>query len=87
MPPRIPVARKELARVLGRRVSEYRADAELTQAALSSRTGLHTTEISLIERGGREPRLATILKLALGLEVMPGDLVNDLDLDGTDLRL
>jgi transcriptional regulator with XRE-family HTH domain len=31
-------------------------------------TGLHRTEISLLERAGREPRLATLLKLAAALD-------------------
>ncbi len=29
---------------------------------------LHRTEISLLERGGREPRLGTIIKLASSLD-------------------
>lgn len=32
-----------------------------------------------LERGGREPKLTTILRLAHGLGVEPGELVNRLD--------
>ncbi len=37
--------------------------------------GLHRTEISLLERAGREPRLTTILKLAQALKIGPCDLL------------
>lgn len=40
---------------------------------------MHPTSIGRIERGGREPRLTTILKLADGLGIEPGELVNKLD--------
>lgn len=40
---------------------------------------MHPTAIGRIERGGREPRLTTILRLAHGLGVEPGELVNSLD--------
>jgi transcriptional regulator with XRE-family HTH domain len=45
---------------------------------LAHSSGIHSTSIGRIERGGREPRLTTILKLADGLGVEPGELVNRL---------
>lgn len=41
-------------------------------------TGLHRTEIGLLERGKREPRLTTILKVVRGLGVEPNDLLKGL---------
>ncbi len=41
----------------------------LSQEALGHEVGLHRTEISLLERGGRSPRLDTIAKLAVGLGI------------------
>jgi transcriptional regulator with XRE-family HTH domain len=41
----------------------------MTQQELGERCDLHRTEISLLERGGREPRLGTIIKLADALGV------------------
>jgi transcriptional regulator with XRE-family HTH domain len=52
-----------------------REAAELSQEALSERTGLHATEISRLERGVREPRLGTIVRLAEGLETTASDLL------------
>jgi transcriptional regulator with XRE-family HTH domain len=41
-----------------------RSAAGISQEELGARCELHRTEISLLERAGREPRLATIVKLA-----------------------
>jgi transcriptional regulator with XRE-family HTH domain len=46
-----------------------RREKGLTQEALGFLAGLHRTEISLLERSGREPRLRTLLKLADALEI------------------
>jgi transcriptional regulator with XRE-family HTH domain len=43
----------------------------LTQEALGFRCELDRTEVSLLERGGREPRLETIVKLAGVLGTTP----------------
>jgi transcriptional regulator with XRE-family HTH domain len=47
---------------------------KVSQEELGFRCELHRTEISLLERGGREPRLGTIVKLAGALDVTPEDL-------------
>ena len=49
--------------------------AGLSQEELSNRSGLHSTEISRLERGVREPRLGTIVRLARGLGLAPADLL------------
>jgi transcriptional regulator with XRE-family HTH domain len=51
-----------------------RRAAKLTQQALGEACDLHRTEISLLERGGREPRLGTIVKLSSALGVTPESL-------------
>jgi transcriptional regulator with XRE-family HTH domain len=51
-----------------------RLKAGLTQEELADRCYLHRTEVSLLERGGREPRLGTLIKLADALGVPPGSL-------------
>jgi transcriptional regulator with XRE-family HTH domain len=52
-------------------LQETREARELSQEELGYRCGLHRTAISLLERGRREPRLGTIVKLAAALETTP----------------
>lgn len=58
-----------------------RQRAGLSQEALGHKSQLHRTEISLLERGGRDPRLSTIVRLAAALGIKPAAL-----LDGTSTR-
>lgn len=51
-----------------------RQRAKISQEELGFRCDLHRTEISLLERGGREPRLGTIVKLASSLGITPEEL-------------
>jgi transcriptional regulator with XRE-family HTH domain len=53
---------------------QARLKAGISQEALGNLCQLHRTEISLLERAGREPRLATIVKLAGALRITPEDL-------------
>ena len=46
----------------------------ISQEELGYMCDLHRTEISLLERGGREPRMGTIVKLAGSLETTPNQL-------------
>jgi transcriptional regulator with XRE-family HTH domain len=47
----------------------YRKGLGLSQEALAARCDLHRTEISLLERRMRSPRLDTIVNLARGLQL------------------
>jgi transcriptional regulator with XRE-family HTH domain len=47
-----------------------------SQEELGDACDLHRTEISLLERAGREPRLLTIVKLARALGVAPTRLLD-----------
>jgi transcriptional regulator with XRE-family HTH domain len=51
----------------------------LSQEALSVRASVHRTEISQLERGLRTPRIDTLVKLAAGLEVTPGELLDGIE--------
>lgn len=62
----------------GRRLRELRHARNVSQDELSARTDVHPTAIGRLERGARDPRLTTILRLADGLEVEPGELVDGL---------
>lgn len=56
---------------LGQNVVEAREKRGLSQTATAERAGLHRTEVSLVERGQRVPRLDTIVKLAGALQMEP----------------
>ena len=58
---------------------QVRTGLGVSQEKLAELCDLHRTEISLLERAGREPRLATIVKLAGALEVMPSELLGGMD--------
>ena len=62
----------------GENVRTLRRAAGLSQQGLGSACRLHRTEISLLERGERDPRLSTVVRLARGLGVPAGTLVDDL---------
>jgi transcriptional regulator with XRE-family HTH domain len=49
-----------------------------TQEDLSAATGLAVVQISRIERGKREIRLSTLIRLLDGLNVQPDALLHDL---------
>jgi len=53
---------------------QARTKAGVSQEELGYRCELHRTEISLLERAGREPRLSTMVKLAGALDTTPADL-------------
>lgn len=55
--------------VFAANLQRLRARRGLSQEALAEQSGLHRTEISLLERAEREPRLSTILLLAHALDV------------------
>lgn len=69
------------SRAFGLRVRKLRVREGLSQDGLAHTSGIHVTSIGRIERGGREPRLTTILKLAEGIGVEPGELTDGLDGD------
>jgi transcriptional regulator with XRE-family HTH domain len=46
--------------------------------ALADRIGLHFTFVSEVESGGRNLSLSSLLRLAEGLEMNPGELVDGL---------
>jgi transcriptional regulator with XRE-family HTH domain len=62
---------------------ELRRRAGLSQADAGLRAGLHRTELSMLERRLRMPRLDTVLRIAGGIEAGPWELLEGLawDLD------
>lgn len=71
---RSPVAAK-----FGANLARARERVGITQEELAHNASLHRTEIGLLERGGRIPRIDTLVKLAGSLEVRPEELLDGLD--------
>lgn len=69
--------RNPLLTHFGGRLRTCRSKAEISQGVLGEMASLHRIEISLLERGEREPRLSTIVKLAGALEVQLHELVGE----------
>jgi len=51
----------------GRTLRRARRERELSQDALALRAGIGAKHVSELERGNKDPRLATFLRLAAGL--------------------
>jgi transcriptional regulator with XRE-family HTH domain len=64
-----------IARQLGANLRKARKRADLSQEEVGWLASLHRTEVGLIERGERIPRVDTLVKLAGGLEVRPEELL------------
>lgn len=68
--------RQDELRDLGARIAGRRRELGLSQAALADRLGLASAEtVSRYERGEREPRYTTLLRLADILETIAADLL------------
>ena len=59
----------ELKLLLGNAIKEQRNALRISQEELAARAGLHRTYVSEVERGERNPSIASIEKLAQALEV------------------
>jgi transcriptional regulator with XRE-family HTH domain len=68
----------EPAQRLGRNVRAARLAHGWTQEELAHRTGLAPVQVSRIERGVREVRLTTLLRLVSALELRPDALLDGL---------
>ncbi len=71
----IPMTSDELKKQFGGRVKKVRNNRGLSQEELAHESGLHRTQITLIENGLRCPRLDTVYRLASALQVKPEKLL------------
>jgi len=69
----------KIATRFGQNLARCRTKAKLSQEELGFRASLHRTEIGMLERGIRLPRIDTLVKLAGGLGVPPEALLEGLD--------
>lgn len=66
------------ADTFARNLRRARDQAGLSQEALADRADMHRNEISLLERGQREPKIGTVARLAKALGVTSCDLLKGL---------
>jgi transcriptional regulator with XRE-family HTH domain len=59
---------------LARTLRRARRDKELSQEALAHRAGTHANHVSAIERGTKDVRATTLLRLVEALELTPEEL-------------
>lgn len=69
------IRRLDAADTFARNLKRARERAELSQEALADKAGMHRNEISLLERGEREPKIGTVARLAKALGVPTADLL------------
>ncbi len=69
----------DIAARFGENLVRCRKRADLSQEELGLLSSLHRTEISLLERGTRIPRIDTLVKLAGALSIAPSELLAGID--------
>jgi transcriptional regulator with XRE-family HTH domain len=71
----MPETKSEATRIFGERVRANRQRLGISQETLAQLSDLHWTFVGQVERGTRNLSLHNIIKLAAGLDVDPGVLV------------
>ncbi|MGH2969023.1 MAG: helix-turn-helix domain-containing protein [Solirubrobacteraceae bacterium] len=61
----------------GAKLRRLRKEAGLTQEQLGARCGMDLAAVSRLERGLKDARLSTIVRLAHALDVTPASLIED----------
>jgi transcriptional regulator with XRE-family HTH domain len=74
-PPTAAAPTPEMKVRFGENLARCREGADVSQEELSFRASIHRTEVSLLERGERMPRVDTALRIAGSLGVSMDDLV------------
>lgn len=62
---------------LGRALRRARRQRDLSQEAVGQRAGMHPNHVGTIERGTKDLRATTLLRLIEALEMSPADLFAD----------
>ena len=74
----IGAVRKTTPRILfGKRLRELRLERGISQEKLAEMADLHRNYVGVLERGGQNPSLEAICKLARALKVRPAELLSN----------
>lgn len=68
-----PDSRGDLARRFGQNLRRARKRVDMSQEELAVLASLHRSEVSMLERGIRVPRLDTVVRLLGSLDAEPAD--------------
>ncbi len=73
----MPQKKRDLAVAerFGWNLRRVRRRADLSQEELAQRAGLHRTEVGKLEKGGRIPRIDTVVRLADSASAQPAELL------------
>ena len=66
----------DIARRLGETVRRLRKERGISQEAFAHQIGVHRTFMGVVERGETNLSLSNLIRIAHGLGVRPGDLLN-----------
>jgi transcriptional regulator with XRE-family HTH domain len=77
--PQLTIRKVDIATHFGQNLARCRREAGFSQEELGALASLHRTEIGMLERGIRLPRIDTLVKLAGALEVDPGELLRGIE--------
>ena len=69
----------DLAETFGQVLKKHRTAAEFSQEELAHRAEMHSTTLSMYERGERRPTLHTVFILARALGIKPSLLVTEVE--------
>jgi transcriptional regulator with XRE-family HTH domain len=69
----------DVARRFGENLRRCRRRAGFSQEELGMRSSLHRTEIGLLERGARVPRIDTLIKISSALRIPPVELIEGIE--------
>jgi transcriptional regulator with XRE-family HTH domain len=69
---------------LGRSLRKARRDRDLSQEAVGQRAGMHPNHVGTIERGTKDLRATTLLRLIEALDMSPAELFSDYALPGEE---
>lgn len=75
-----------IAERFGENLVRCRKRTGLSQEEVGIRASLHRTEVGLVERGERLPRIDTVVKLAGALGVALGDLLDGITWEPGEVR-
>jgi transcriptional regulator with XRE-family HTH domain len=73
------MASAEAREQFARNLRTQRLRRGLSKEALADACGLHRTEVSPLERAGRDPRLSTITRLARALRIPAAALLDGIE--------